>query len=301
MATSSTVLVMDLPQVFAHRRGISFAAVRHDGSVVTWGHAAHRGNSEPVKSELQSGIDRVVGTSYAFAAVKQDGSVVTWGNECHGGSPGKVWDQLIDGVRHVAGTKYAFAAVKKDGSVVTWGAARGGGKSDNVKSELTGGVDHVVGTQGAFAALKQDGSVVTWGQPLYGGNSDSVRDQLTCGVRDVAGGMGAFAAVREDGSVVTWEISQLLRPLRLGAVRVARRRASDECKTWQLEASGTRLFDLALAVSLIPPNGGCVTVWLWSPEKRSCTSNVNVAHFPSLARSPRLCSEGQRVVFERNE
>ena len=139
------------------------------------------------------------------------------------------------------------------------------------------------------------------GQPLYGGNSDSVRDQLTCGVRDVVGGMGAFAAVREDGSVVTWGIPQLWRPLRLGAVRVSRRRASDERKTWQLKASGTRLFDLALAVSLIPLHGGCVIVWLWSPEKRSCTSNVNVAHFPSLKRSPRFCSEDQAVVFERYE
>ena len=34
-----TVLVMDLPRVYAHPVGESFAAVKHDGSVVTWGNA----------------------------------------------------------------------------------------------------------------------------------------------------------------------------------------------------------------------------------------------------------------------
>ena len=36
-----TVLVMDLPRVFAHPKGHGFAAVKHDGSVVTWGDAVY--------------------------------------------------------------------------------------------------------------------------------------------------------------------------------------------------------------------------------------------------------------------
>ena len=56
-----TVLVMDLPRVYAHPRGAAFAAVKHDGSVVTWGNAGDGGDSDEVKSELTSGVDHVVG------------------------------------------------------------------------------------------------------------------------------------------------------------------------------------------------------------------------------------------------
>ena len=45
-----TVLVRDLSRVYAHRRGISFAAVKDEGSVVTWGDADRGGNSDSVKS-----------------------------------------------------------------------------------------------------------------------------------------------------------------------------------------------------------------------------------------------------------
>ena len=49
----------------------AFAAVKRDGSVVTWGEAGRGGNSDDVKSELTGGVDHVVGTRSAFAAVKQ--------------------------------------------------------------------------------------------------------------------------------------------------------------------------------------------------------------------------------------
>ena len=84
----TTVLVMDPPRVYANPKGRCFAAVKHDGSVVTWGDAVYGGNFDKVKSELSGGVDRLVGTLYAFAAVKQDGSVVTWGAADVGGESG---------------------------------------------------------------------------------------------------------------------------------------------------------------------------------------------------------------------
>ena len=84
----------------------AFAAVKQDGSVVTWGAADVGGESGSVKDQLTGGVDNVVGNSGAFAAVKQDGSVVTWGDHM--------------------------------GSVVTWGSADHGGNSDSVQSELQG-------------------------------------------------------------------------------------------------------------------------------------------------------------------
>ena len=53
--TPLTVFVVDLPRVFAHPQGLAFAAVKHDGSVVTCGFAGFGGNSESAKSELQGG------------------------------------------------------------------------------------------------------------------------------------------------------------------------------------------------------------------------------------------------------
>ena len=132
-----TVLVMDLPRVYAYPKGWAFAAVKQDGSVVTWGHSRFGGNSDDVKSELSGGVDRVVGTLYAFAAVREDGSVVSWGDAACGGNSDSVKGQLTGGVRQVVGSMGAFAAVKEDGSVVTWGAAGQGGNSDSVKSELS--------------------------------------------------------------------------------------------------------------------------------------------------------------------
>ena len=43
----------------------AFAAVKQDGSVVTWGYANHGGNSDDVKSELKDCVDHVVGTACA--------------------------------------------------------------------------------------------------------------------------------------------------------------------------------------------------------------------------------------------
>ena len=61
----------------------AFAAVRVDGSVVTWGTPAHGGDCSKVKAQLTSGVRTVHATNYAFAALKADGSVVSWGNEGH--------------------------------------------------------------------------------------------------------------------------------------------------------------------------------------------------------------------------
>ena len=65
--------------------GHAFAAVKSDGSVVTWGHAYHGGDSRSVAVQLAGGVKSVTGSGCAFAAVKSEGSVVTWGGVKNGG------------------------------------------------------------------------------------------------------------------------------------------------------------------------------------------------------------------------
>ena len=103
-----TVLVFAVPRVFAHRHGRAFAAVKGDGSVVTWGDARKGGDSEKVKFELTVGVEHVVGNLGAFAALKEDGSIVTWGDASNGGNSDDVKSKLHGGVRHVVGTYRAF-------------------------------------------------------------------------------------------------------------------------------------------------------------------------------------------------
>jgi len=63
----------------------AFAALKTDGSVVTWGHSERAGDSSSVSAQLSGGVTEIFSTEYAFAALKTDGSVVTWGHSEYGG------------------------------------------------------------------------------------------------------------------------------------------------------------------------------------------------------------------------
>ncbi|MDA9700050.1 Ig-like domain-containing protein [Synechococcus sp. AH-736-M02] len=182
----------------------AFAALKDDGSVVTWGSNLHGGDSSSVASQLQSGVTQIFTSRSAFAALKADGSVVTWGRTSHGGDSSNVVSQLKSGVTQIFSTGGAFAALKDDGSVVTWGSANSG-DSSSAASQLQSGVSNIYSTHAAFAALKDDGSVVTWGLGRYGGDAgNQLHSQLQSDISQVFSTRSAFAALKADGSVVSW-------------------------------------------------------------------------------------------------
>jgi hypothetical protein len=63
----------------------AFAALKKDGSVVTWGHPNEGGDSSQVADVLSSGVTKIFSNPGAFAALKKDGSVITWGDPERGG------------------------------------------------------------------------------------------------------------------------------------------------------------------------------------------------------------------------
>ena len=193
------------------RNTSAFAALKDDGSVITWGDPLSGGDSSSVAFSLQSGVSQIFSTSAAFAALKQDGSVITWGDDGLGGDSSSVASYLKSGVSQISSTSAAFAALKDDGSVFTWGGYWDGGTSDNVTSQLQSGVSSVFSTYDSFAALKDDGSVVTWGgrPPESGGNSSSVASYLKSDVSQVFSTSKAFAALKNDGSVICWGESDM--------------------------------------------------------------------------------------------
>ncbi|WP_050784618.1 beta strand repeat-containing protein [Cylindrospermopsis raciborskii] len=176
----SSRLTSGVTQIFSNDG--AFAALKSDGSVVTWGDSTRGGDSSSVSSSLTSGVTQIFSTRDAFAALKSDGSVVTWGDSTRGGDSSSVSSSLTSGVTQIFSNGFAFAALKSDGSVVTWGDSFSGGDSSSVSSRLTSGVTQIFSNDGAFAALKSDGSVVTWGSSTWGGDSSGVSSQLTSGV-----------------------------------------------------------------------------------------------------------------------
>ena len=187
----------------------AFAALRADGSVVTWGSSSYGGDSSSVAGQLDGTIDvtQLYSSGYAFAALRADGSVVTWGDSRASNvyqTVAKRLDGTID-ITQIYSTLQAFAALRADGSVVTWGS----GEQVLVdEPQLDGTIDvtQICSNSQAFAALRADGSVVTWGASFSGGDSGSVASQLdgTIDVTQICSTNQAFAALRADGSVVTW-------------------------------------------------------------------------------------------------
>lgn len=168
--------------------GGAYAAIRANGSVVTWGTAANGGDSSSIASQLNGTIrvvDVVPGNcSYlfcdcnygAFAALREDGSVITWGWSTLGGNSSSVAADLNGAVKVTAITKNGggtFAAIREDGSVIVWGPSTSGGSIARVASYLNGANKVIsIASQnpgGAYAALRADGSVITWGSQAHGG------------------------------------------------------------------------------------------------------------------------------------
>ncbi|CAE8593517.1 unnamed protein product, partial [Polarella glacialis] len=78
-----------------------FAAVKAEGSVITWGASGFGGISSHVEHRLQEGVVQVVVNCSAFAAIKADGSVITWGGSGSGGDSSHVEHHLQEGVVQV--------------------------------------------------------------------------------------------------------------------------------------------------------------------------------------------------------
>merc|ERR1711991_1199767 len=81
----------------------AFAALKTDGSVITWD-SSNGGDSSSVSLSISSGVVAVYSTEGAFAALKTDGSVITWGSSSNGGHSSSVSSDISNGVSMVFGS-----------------------------------------------------------------------------------------------------------------------------------------------------------------------------------------------------
>jgi hypothetical protein len=109
---------LDVTQIYSTK--YAFAALRSDGSVVTWG--GYIESISAVAAQLNGTVDvvQIYSTSLAFAALRRDGSVVTWGGVSNSSVVAAQLNGTVDVVQ-IYSTSFTFAALRSDGSVVTWG------------------------------------------------------------------------------------------------------------------------------------------------------------------------------------
>ena len=195
-----------------YRNDDAFAALRADGSVVTWGDSSYGGDSSAVASQIDGSIDvtQVFSTSYAFAALRADGSVVTWGDSYYGGDSSAVASQLdgsID-VTQVFSTAVCLCRAARRrlggdlGGLVLWRRQQRRGQPDRWQHRRDAGVfDGGCLCRAARRRLGGDLGIL-----CCGGDSSAVASQLdgSIDVTQVFSTGSAFAALRADGSVVTW-------------------------------------------------------------------------------------------------
>eukprot|EP01064_Diplonema_japonicum_P037352 TRINITY_DN870_c2_g5_i1.p1 TRINITY_DN870_c2_g5~~TRINITY_DN870_c2_g5_i1.p1 ORF type:complete len:608 (+),score=115.42 TRINITY_DN870_c2_g5_i1:33-1856(+) len=178
----------------------AFAAVRLDGTVVTWGDTDAGGDSTTVKSHLVE-VREIISSEKAFAAIRRNDTVVTWGDPAYGGDSSTVQSLLKD-VFAITPSKTILVARRRDNSVVSWGSDNRRLSDASAVSGLTN-IKAIIPQERSFAVLVADGTVYTWGDPAQGGDSSSVAVELQ-NVHRVFASSGTFAALRRDGTVVTW-------------------------------------------------------------------------------------------------
>ena len=201
--------------------GYAFAALKSDGTVVSWGDP-NFGGTAPAGL---SGVTQIFSNDYAFAALKSDGTVVAWDIvfDFRLGIIPIATPAGLGGVTQIFSNGSAFAALKSDGTVVSWGNPYSGGTTPTGLN----GVTQIFSNSSAFAALKSDGTVVAWGrifddriEDRFGTITPVMAPAELSGVTQIFSNAYAFAALKSDGTVVSWGVTGIggTAPAGLGGV-----------------------------------------------------------------------------------
>lgn len=163
-------------------------ALRHDGSVWTWGRNGSHSSAQPVRVAGIADAKAVAAGAEYVLAVRKDGTVWGWGSNNYGtlgkrpgnyAHPARV--DGINGVVAVSAARQHAMALRTDGSVWTWGtnmyAQMGVEGYQLAPTRINGlplppngasGVRQIATGAYNSAVLYSDGSVWSWGANHYG-------------------------------------------------------------------------------------------------------------------------------------
>lgn len=208
--------------------GCAVAALRENGSVITWGAPDCGGDSLSVAADLSSGVKSLSGMRGQFAAIKTDGSVVLWPKDSQQAADPELTKALrLGGTKSVTMGVRHITLLKDDGSVYVWRMPAEESGIIAPEDELKSGVKDVISNGVALVALKFDGSAVAFGYKSNGGDASSVAAKLKSGVIAVKPTQLGFIALKDDGSAVIWgswdtssELPEVVNELSTGVVDV---------------------------------------------------------------------------------
>jgi alpha-tubulin suppressor-like RCC1 family protein len=156
------IVLADVDTLYSNHS--SFAAKKHDGSVVIW-----RETGKVVADKVRA----LVAINSNYVAIKMDGTVGFWdvdGNDRYEDMIAYEYDDdynvigsampSLTAVKEIIGGRYSFSALKEDGTVYSWGTGNDGdsGFTNIVK---------IFKPQGdTYAGLDVDGNLRIWGE-LY--------------------------------------------------------------------------------------------------------------------------------------
>lgn len=171
---------VDVTTILSTQR--AFAALKADGSVVTWGDSFYGGNSKAVADKLSSGVVKIASDNIGFAALKQDGSIVTWGN-----ADSKAKDNLS-----------ILTIFSNSDDLATYQAAKlkaylASGDSSAIKDKLSSGVVAFANPETDDVYTAPTAQAITTGLML---NGTTENDTLTGGNgNDTINGNGGFDSI----------------------------------------------------------------------------------------------------------
>jgi alpha-tubulin suppressor-like RCC1 family protein len=211
MATSTTL------RTSSETNNYAFAALKSDGSVVTWGTSAYGGNSSSVQAQLTN-VNAIYSAPLAFAALKTDGTVVPWGGSGYGGDgmPSSLSSATANGfskVVNIASSGYAFAALRENGTVVSWGNTTYGGAAPAIVSNSSTAdfvaIKAIYSNYFSFVAVLTNNKAIAWGflSSTGGTYGSAALSQSLTDVKAVYTTAYAYAALKNNGTVVAWGFS----------------------------------------------------------------------------------------------
>ena len=244
----------------------AFAALKNDGSVVTWGMAYQGGDSSHI-SHLLADVKEIIPSYNGFAALRNDGLTVSWGEWLE---PPYNSAPVHTDVKKIVGNGVgAYAALKDDGSVVTWG---------NVHNDVVNlqGVADIYSDYDNFLAFKKDGSLVSWGNSFNENNTyERYLQNGDFNAKDVSNPgriatiisnthSSGFFAIKNDGSFISWGAAAYMDHIQSHATDPLWSKILGDHYTWYFDLQPKKRGVLAnkerpLSFSATPPfthNGG---------------------------------------------
>lgn len=191
----------------------AFAALREDGTVISWGNSDYGGNFSSKSDKLVSVRD-IKASERAFIALKTDGSIVVWGAANFGASiPSNISSNLKSGVEEIWASARGFAARKGNGQLYSWGNVLFNSNENNKYVELTQ-IKSVYTNTHCFSSVSNDGTIQYWGDKCISDNPDSnnhvpklkvvSQPDKSIGIKELSSTDYGFSALMNDGSVLYW-------------------------------------------------------------------------------------------------